>query len=80
LFIFIVDIANCALYCHSTNTKTQTGENVKTQKEIVEKLKKMNLAVLAEETGLDKRTLFRIRNGQSFTYETGLILIACLWD
>jgi len=53
---------------------------VKTQKEIVEKLKKMNLAVLAEETGLDKRTLFRIRNGQSFTYETGLILIACLWD
>ena len=53
---------------------------MKTKEEIVEKLKKMDIKVLAKRTGINNRALYRIRGGASFTFETGLILIACMWD
>ena len=53
---------------------------MKTKEEIVAQLNKINIGRLAKRTGLDNRALYRIRDGASFTYETGLILISHLWD
>jgi len=53
---------------------------MKTKAEIVEKLKKMDIVALSRLTGINNRALYRIRDGASFTFETGLVLIESMWD